>query len=140
MNNQKPIFLIFLLLVLLAACTNYGTKLTFNNGELFYTKNVTEDEANMLGKFLVADGFFSGDQISVQLDKKDDRYLFRMASREGVEDSANFLSLAKEYTGRLSTEVFNGAPVDFQFCDTHLKTKKEIPYTPSPAVTDSIAY
>lgn len=140
MKSLRPLIVSTLILVTLEACTNYGTKLTFNNGELYYTKNVTSEEADRLGNFLVADGFFGGDEISVQLDKQADTYLFRMASREGVEDSASFLNLAKIYTGRLSSEVFNGAPVDFHFCDTDLKTKKVVPFTPTPAETDPIGY
>jgi hypothetical protein len=133
MTNFKPILFIGLVITLASACTNFGKKLIFNNGELYYTSNVTEAEANTLGEFLVQDGFFAGETISVQLDKTGDTYLFRMVSKEGVENDTSFLALAETYTGMLSEKIFNGAPVDFHFCDTSLKTKKEIKYKPLPS-------
>lgn len=133
MKPKITFLLLAFFLTALISCSNYGSKLTFNNGELYYTNNVTEAEANRLGEFLVQDGFFSGNTISVQLDKSGDTYLFRMVSQEGVENDPTYLALAEAYTGTLSEKIFNGSPVDFHFCDTSLKTKKEVKYKPLPA-------
>ncbi|MBC8046363.1 MAG: hypothetical protein H7Y00_06170 [Fimbriimonadaceae bacterium] len=131
MKNPKLTICLSIILFSLAACNNYGKKLIFNEGELYYTENLTEEEATKLGNFLVDDGFFSGQEISIQIDKTNGTYIFRMVSKDGVEDDPNFITLAEEYTRRLSAEVFNNAPVDFHFCDTELKTKKEIRFTPA---------
>jgi hypothetical protein len=114
----------------MAACQNpnYGTKLLFNNGELFYTDQVTESEATQLGEYLVQEGFFSGDTISIQIDKDKETYLFRMASQEGAETDSVSISLASMFTYQLSENVFAGAPVDFHFCDDKMKTKKVVPF------------
>jgi len=44
---KKRLITLSLLLITLAACSppDYGTKLSFNNGELYFTQNVTESEA-----------------------------------------------------------------------------------------------
>jgi hypothetical protein len=120
------------LLITLAACSppDYGTKLSFNNGELYFTQNVTESEALRLGNFLVEDGFFYGEKITVQLDKAEDTYLFRMVTTEGTEDNQDYIAEAKKSTGVLSKNVFHDAPVNFHICDDRLKTKTEIQFTP----------
>ena len=128
MKPRLPI--LSLLLLLLSACTtpDYGTKLTFNAGELYFTEAVTESEAERLGNFLVEDGFFGGQTISVQLDREGETYLFRMASREGAETDSTLTKQASLYTLQLSRKVFDDAPVDFHFCDTRMETKAVIPF------------
>jgi len=46
----------------------------FDNIELFYSYRVTDDEADKVGKYLVANNFNEGNPISVYLDKTDNTY------------------------------------------------------------------
>ncbi|MFN0275127.1 MAG: hypothetical protein ACKVPJ_05245, partial [Chitinophagales bacterium] len=85
------------------------------------------------GKFLVDEGYFGEKEVSAKIDKTDGRYIFSIASEEGSETDPGLLQIAEQYTGVLSTNVFNGIPVDFHFCDTSFKTKKVIKFRPSPA-------
>jgi len=119
---------------MLAACSppDYGTLLHFNNGELYYTSQITESEAVRLGNFLVDDGFFYGGKVTVQIDKEDNTYLFRMVTVEGTENDPTYLEEAAASTRVLSAEVFNGAPVDFHICDDRLQTRKVVPYIAGP--------
>ncbi len=118
------------LLMLISGCGGHGTKLEFNGGELFYTDAVTEDEANKLGKYLVSSDFFDGNKKSVQLDKSDGRYLFRLVVKEGYDKNDEYKVLAKLMAYQLSANVFDGKPVDIHLCDNQLKTLSVVEYTP----------
>ena len=110
-------------LLLFAGClNNYGTKLEFNGGELYYTETVTEAEANKLGEFLVESGYYDGEEKTVQIVKEAGTYQFRMVSKEGVAEDPEFIEVAGLYAQQMSEYVFNGAPVEVHFCDDHLKT------------------
>jgi hypothetical protein len=126
--SRKSVFLLLVgvLSITLSGCNQYGTKLKFNGGDLFYTKNVTAAEANKLGNYLVQDGFYSGNEISVQLDKSGSTYLFRMVIKEGYDQKQEYIDLMKEYSKQLSKDVFNGAAVEMHMCDKHLKTLKVV--------------
>ncbi|MBK6729777.1 MAG: hypothetical protein IPG60_02035 [Bacteroidetes bacterium] len=114
--------------LLLVACTGYGNRLDFNGGELYYTKAIDKEEANALGNYLVEQNFFSGDKISVQIDKVEEVYQFKMVSKEDAEANPENVTNAQSFAMSLSNEVFNGAPVNFYFCDSYFKTKLEIPF------------
>lgn len=127
---RYPITFFPLLMVVLVSCTkpDFGTRLVFNNADLYYTERITESEAIRLGEFLVADGVFAGDSISVQIDKEDDTYVFRMVSEEGTELNPENLTIAGYFTTQLSARVFNHAPVDFHFCNARMETTKVVPF------------
>ena len=127
MKKKNFITTILVLAVLLAvglACTGHGTKLDFNNGELYYTDNVTEADAKKLGDYLVKAGFFSGKKITVQLDKAGATYQFRMVVLPEKQNDENSLELMKSFAGEISEEVFNNAPVELHIFDDQLKTLK----------------
>jgi hypothetical protein len=65
-----------MLLLVGLGCNQYGTKLEFNGGELYYTNNVTEAETKKLGEYLVKEGFFDGVRKTVQLDESGATYQF----------------------------------------------------------------
>lgn len=120
-------YISILALLLFAGCiNNYGTKLEFNSGELYYTELVTEAQANQLGEFLIETGYFDGEVKTVQLTKIDGTFQFRMVSKDGVADDPEFIELASLYSQQMSEMVFNGAPVEVHFCDDHLKTLRVV--------------
>lgn len=109
----------------LSSCTNYGTKLKFKKGELYYTKNATKEEAEKLGNYLVAQNFFTDDHaITVQLDRAGDTTLFRFVVKDEFISKDDYAAQAASFCNSLSKDVFNNKPVIIHFCDDHLKTKK----------------
>jgi hypothetical protein len=125
MKKKNFITAALVLTVLLAvglACSNYGTKLDFNNGELYYTDNVTEADARKLGEYLVKTGFFNGRKITVQLDKAGVTYQFRMVVQPEKQNDEPTAVLMKAFAGEISEDVFNDAPTELHICDDQLKT------------------
>lgn len=127
MKRKNILSTILVLTVLMAvglACSSYGTKLDFNNGELYYTDNVTETDAKKLGDYLVKSGFFGGKKVTVQLDKSGATYQFRMVVMPEKQNDEATLILMKAFAGEISEEVFGGAPTELHICDDQLKTIK----------------
>jgi hypothetical protein len=114
-----------LLLILgLAACSEYGRRLEFNNGELFYSHAVRYNEAHLAGQLLMKNNmYFDGRPKSVQLDKKDGRYIFRVVEPEQPYITQPYENLAF----LLNRNVFH-APVDVEICDNRFKPVRKIPF------------
>jgi len=123
----SAILLIAVALLRIASCNNYGKKLTFNGGDLFYTSQVTEGEAKKLGDFLVKEQFFDGAKKTVQLNKTGGTYEFRMVSKAGTDKDQKMVDLAKNFAKQISLEVFNGSDTVIHLCDDHLKTLRVVP-------------
>jgi hypothetical protein len=104
------------------ACSNYGEKLTFNGGEVYYTKNANEADAKKLGEFLVKDGYFDGKTKTVQLDKSGSTYQVRMVILKEYQTDQKTIDSMKEYAGQISKEVFGNAATEIHLCDDELKT------------------
>lgn len=121
------VILIGIALLKISSCTNYGKKLTFNGGDLYYTSQVTESDAQKLGNYLLKEKFFDGSGKTVQLNKNGETYEFRMVMIKDGEKAPNtvetFTSVAKELSGN----VFGGSKVVVHLCDDHLKTLRVIP-------------
>lgn len=126
---HKNALLFVVMFFLFTGCTGYGSRLEFNGDELFYTKAISKEEANKLGNFLMEQHFFTGNKISVQIDKIEGVYHFKMVSKEGSENSPENVANAQSFATSLSDQVFNGAPVNFHFCDAYFKTKLEVPFS-----------
>ncbi|MGZ5244405.1 MAG: hypothetical protein ACXWW0_10925, partial [Bacteroidia bacterium] len=114
---------------LIVSCSDYGKKLQFNNGELYYTSKINEQEALELGNFLAKDNlYFDGRPKSVQLDKKDDTYIFRAVVLKDAEKDTSNISPFIDLGIILSKEVFDNAPVDMEMCDEKFNTLRSIPF------------
>jgi hypothetical protein len=114
-------------LLLISSCTNYGKKLKYGKSEVYYTTNVTEDLAKKLGDYLDKVRFFQpGRKISVQLDKAEDTFLFRMVTKKEYVDDPKFIQNGKTSITEFSQNVFDSKPVVIHFCDDHLKTLRII--------------
>lgn len=125
----------FLLLTALAlpffsGCSSHGKKVTQQNVEVFYLSPVTKAEADKVLNYLIQAGWADGSRKSVQLKKNGNRYEFRMVIKTGYDSNQSFLDACKEMTRELSRDIFNGAEVDVNLCDQHLKTIKVVPYAP----------
>ena len=125
MKNTNIISGILVLAVLLSVglgCTSHGTKLEINGGELYYTANITADEAQTLGDYLVEANFFDGQRKSVQLDKSGSTYQFRLVVKPEFRNDKSYHKLGKLFAKELSANVFNDEPVEIHICDENFKT------------------
>ncbi len=95
-----------------------GTRLEFGDSELFFTSEIKKTEATALGNFLVKAGLSKAGFHTVQLDKKNGKFLCRTslnveqikkAEKTAVEFFQSFVSKTAAY---FSISVFKGAPVE----------------------------
>jgi hypothetical protein len=120
------VIIIAVALLKLATCGNYGKKLTFNGGDLFYTSQVTEAEAKKLGEYLVKETFFDGKRKTVQLNKSGGTYEFRMVVVKDAEKDPGTVKSFSAVSKELSENVFGGAKVAVHLCDDRLKTLRVV--------------
>jgi len=118
---------LLLAVVTLTGC-NYGKKLTFKKGELYYTDKVTEDEANKLGEFLVERKYFTDDkEVTVQLNREDGVYQVRMVVVDDYKSMKDVYPTAYQVlAARISHEVFDGKTVEIHLCNDRLKTREVV--------------
>jgi hypothetical protein len=133
---MKKRFLIFAfgLGVAFTGCSDYGKKIEYGQGELYYTANVTELEARNLGKYLTDVGMFpKGKEVSYQLDKSGGNYIVKMPiSDEKYINDAAYLTDIQTVGGLMSKDVFTNQPVDFWLCDDGFNTLKVVPFKALP--------
>jgi len=119
--------IVLLAMLALAGCTNYGTKLEFKKGELYYTENVTEAEAKKLGDYLLEQGYFDDTETrTVQLDKKDGTPHVRFVVKEEYQTSPKSIELFTPIGAELSKAVFGNAKIVVDICNETLETKQTI--------------
>jgi hypothetical protein len=70
----------------------------------------------------VASKVFVGQRGTVQLDRDQNLYVFRMVVKNGFEQDPQNLVGFPDIPMELSREVFSGAPVDVYLCDDMVKT------------------
>ena len=116
-----------LLMTILVGCNNYGTKLKYKKGELYYTKAVNEAEAKKAGEYLQNIGYFNDDkETSVQVDKSGDVYAVRFVVVEGADKNEEYAKKFQAVAREMSQNVFDGKKAEVHMCDDHLKTLKVI--------------
>jgi hypothetical protein len=126
---MKKIVILFSLVAVVAsftACNNYGTKKMFDSTELYYTKDITDAQADEIGKYLKDEGFTEGETKTVQIAKSGDTYQFRMVVKEDYDKKEDFESIAAAFAYNLSKDILNDANVEVHFCDDKLKTLKVV--------------
>ena len=130
-----PAMLILLMAVFLGAgCSSkppaqWGKVLKYGNGgSLFYTSDVTEEEARRLRDYLLKIKTFQDEPTIAQLTKEGEVYQLRVAVEKGVIEKKRSaeemgpVEAAGLLAGEVSKEVFNGAKVEWHLCDDKLKT------------------
>ena len=99
-----------------------------NGGSLFYTSDVTEEEASRLRDYFLKIKTFQDEPPIVQLAKKGDVYQVRVVVDKGVIEKElppevmGTVEAAGLLAEEVSKEVFNGAKVEWHLCDDKLKT------------------
>jgi hypothetical protein len=109
----------------------YGTKLEFNKGELYYTAEVTVEVARKLGEYLVKSEVFDGVPKTVQLDRRDGVYQFRMVIKPGLMNDAELQTNLRVYGHELCNKVFEGQPLEMHIANDSLKTVRVLEVTQS---------
>ena len=119
--------------LLFSFCSGYGKKIEFNNTDVYYTSDVTENDARKLGDFLVRSKFADGKEKSIQLAKNKERnhFIFRMVTNEEAAKNKAYEELFRAVAIQISDSVFNKQPVDFHVCNNTFKTIKELQFKPS---------
>jgi hypothetical protein len=127
---KKLFCIIFITVVVftIQSCSKHGNKLSFNNGELYYTESVQKSDAEKLGSYLQNEGFFNGEKRTVQLNKNGKTWEFRMVVKEGTENDDQYINLFGFFSLQLSKAVFDNQPVDIHLCNNELETLKVIPF------------
>lgn len=93
--------------------------------QILYTNSVTEQEAIALKNYLIESEFANDENPkTIELDKENETYIFRMVIKEGLENDENNLSLLKLFGESISKEAFNGKPLKVHLCNSNLKTLK----------------
>lgn len=122
---MKYLFIGFTTL-LLTACNNYGEKKVFGKGELYYTHNITADEADKAGSKIQETGYFTNDKaVSVQLDKTGDTYKLRFVVNEkAFSDTA--VDFSFKFIATSVSQALSNAVVVPEMCDNSFSTKRII--------------
>jgi hypothetical protein len=119
---------------LIAGCSSqpsdqWGKSLQLGKeGKLFYTSEVTEEEAVRLRDHFISLNAFEDWQRVIQLTKKDGVYQVRsVINKEILEeevppDKMGLVESVGILAEFLSEDVFNGAEVEWHLCDDDLKT------------------
>ena len=122
MKNNKFVTGAFLICIAMAACTNYGKEKTYNALELYRTDKVTEAESDLLGNYLIKEKFADGKVKTIQLAKNGNVYQVRFVVDGDKARDAEYAKAAKFLGTMISSQLFNGAPVEVDLCDDHLNT------------------
>jgi hypothetical protein len=112
---------------LFAGGGDYGTRLEFNHGDLYYTPAVSGEDADRLGTFLVEQKYFAGKHVSVQLTKDGPTFKVRNVVQPGFEKNEAYVALSATFGAQISGRVFHGEPLEMEMCDAHFKTLRVVP-------------
>ncbi len=120
--------LLFLILpLLLASCTDYGEKVTYNGTDVYYKDGATLEDADKLGAYLEEAEFADGVEKSVMIVKNEGgNYVFRMVVQEGAEEGND--TMFQLMAMGISMGAFDNQPIDVDLCDNTFQTLKTIPY------------
>ncbi|KXK55930.1 MAG: hypothetical protein IPM61_12070 [Chlorobi bacterium] len=122
---------LLLLLVGLAAsgCSNHGKRLEFGSGTLYYTENVTEDQAKKLGETLQKSSHFANKEWKAQLDKAGALWKLNLVEDAAKVNDPTFKVWITNYNLQLSKQVFSDGKVQIDLCDDDFNPLKTFPPT-----------
>lgn len=119
--------LISLSICALQGCKNPGKEKVYNGVGLYHTSDITDAQADSLGKFLVSSHFANGQEKTVRLSKTGNTYHFRFIVKDGLDKDSTIDKPTRFYASILSSEVFNSSPVVIEMCDEAMKPLKAFP-------------
>ena len=102
--------------------------LEYDHIKIFFDdSNVSPQDVDRLGGFLLSIGFAEGQMVSIQMERKDKTWLFRMVTSEDLWYDEHYHVLVAEFVSMLSLELYEGNPVEFHICDGVFVTRMVIP-------------
>lgn len=119
---MKKIGILLLVTTLVSSCTNFGEKKIFDGTEIYYKDGVTEEQADKLGKTLVASDFTDGKTKSVQFVKDGDIYVFKMVVKNQFLEDKSLENIFNIFPKELSG--YMDLPIDLHLCDEQFNTKR----------------
>lgn len=93
-----------------------------NATQILYTNNVSLEEVNKLKDYLIKSDFADTTPKTVEFDKKDGSYLFRMVVKEGFDKKDSNATILKYFGQNISKDAFDGAPLIVHMCNDKLET------------------
>lgn len=104
-----------------------STKLSFGQGELYYTDPITMDEARGVGEYLVRQQFFSDQKAAtVQLGQEQGTYQLRFVIDPSRAADLEVLDAFSELSRAIAKEALGGQSVVVHLCDEEFHTLKRI--------------
>jgi hypothetical protein len=113
---------------ILLSCSSYGKKYSPDNDHEVYYKGDGVDEAGAkkLAEFLKKESYFiDGHKATVQITKPKDILNVNFVYDKSMVD-ADREAKFQQFGGQISREVFNGAPLVINLCDTKMEVFKTI--------------
>jgi hypothetical protein len=127
----------------LASCNNYGKKIKIEGtkAEVYYKDGATESEAQKVGDYLKEAGYLPADKgASVQVTKENGEYTVRFVYNKEYYDKTDGLdAVFKEYSGKMSKEIFGGKKVNIALADDKFKDYKKIAGTENETAERTLA-
>ena len=133
-KQAQLVFTIIALTLLFIGCkgiypSEWGKILKYEGSKLFYTSEVSEEQARKLGDYLLKNGFFKKDNPgTVQITKEDDLYQFRMVVKGGKTQDVEFLKIAGIFAAQLSRDIFDNEMVEMHLCDKNFETIQSVSF------------
>ena len=109
------------------AAENHGTRLVFNEGELYFQEPVTEQQATELGEFLVEMKFFDGTPKTVQLLEANEQFQVRFVIDPKAANDPSTQEVFRNFGGFISTLVFEKQAIEMHLTDENLRTIGVLP-------------
>jgi hypothetical protein len=103
-------------------------RLTFKQGELYYSKPVTQGEAQRVGEYLVREELFTDQQRSVvQLHREQGRYRLRLViPLEAADDPLTAIQVGV-LGSQIARDVLGGSPIEVGLSDDRFKLLTVVP-------------
>jgi len=124
----KPVGILAVIAMLLATCAGYGDKITRLKGELYFTRGILKGEAELIGDWLVATGYFdSATSKSVQIERILDTVHFRFVIRPEFreeQDVERFMTLAAYEVSHL---INDDRPAVAHISNNRFRSVKAVP-------------
>lgn len=101
-------------------------KIAFNQSDLYYTENISKEDAQRLGSYLNDNGFFNNKVISIKIDKDARGYIFSIPIDKSKVNDQQVLNNFSEISNLLSKEVFSGGKLEIHLTDDRFNNLKTV--------------
>jgi hypothetical protein len=105
-----------------------GEKLVYGRGEELYYKGVPKEDADRLGRFLQAQGYFNNQGgKTVVLAREEGRLIMSIVLVANSWNNPQAIQEFRQFSQMISQQVFSGQPVQIRLCDEHLRVQRTLP-------------